>query len=387
MKIELDIVTPLLMWYDNNKRILPWREDQNPYRVWVSEIMLQQTRVEAVKPYFDRFMKELPTVSQLANANEERLLKLWEGLGYYNRVRNMQKAAKVIMDEYQGRFPEEYECLIRLPGIGSYTAGAVASISFGKKVPAVDGNVLRILSRLMLYEEDILSQKAKNEARDALLPLMPEGRSGDFNQALMELGATVCVPNGAPHCAECPWKELCLAYKNGNWQEYPKKSAKKPRKIEQKTILIIGDGQKLLLHKRPEKGLLAGMYELPSLEEYADEESIIAEVREMGVSPLRIQSIGEAKHIFTHKEWHMKGYRILAEPFDFALDAGMTLQKGYVMVTRQDTEEAYPIPSAFAAFTEYLDIRPGIGKAVKSRGEAKRTVQGKTEQKEKGLIK
>lgn len=365
MKIELDIVTPLLMWYDNNKRILPWREDQNPYRVWVSEIMLQQTRVEAVKPYFDRFMRELPNVEKLANANEERLLKLWEGLGYYNRVRNMQKAAKVVMDEYGGSFPEEYDDLVKLPGIGSYTAGAVASISFGRKVPAVDGNVLRILSRLMLYEEDVLSQKAKNEAREALLPLMPEERSGDFNQALMELGATVCVPNGAPHCGECPWKGLCLACRNGNWQDYPKKSAKKPRKIEQKTVLIIGDGRKLLLHKRPDKGLLAGMYELPSLEGNAGEEAVIAKVRELGLAPLRIQYVGDAKHIFTHKEWHMRGYRIMVEPFDYETDAERIPKKGYVMVNKQDTREAYPIPSAFAAFTEYLDIRLGIGKEIK----------------------
>lgn len=366
MKIEQDIVTPLLVWYDGNKRILPWREDRNPYRIWVSEIMLQQTRVEAVKPYFDRFMKELPDVARLAGAEEERLLKLWEGLGYYNRVRNMQKAARIIMDEYGGRFPEDYELLLKLPGIGSYTAGAVASISFGKREPAVDGNVLRILSRLMLYEEDILSQKAKTEIRDALLPLMPQTRSGDFNQALMELGATVCVPNGAPRCMECPWKEMCLALKEGKWQEYPKKSAKKPRKTEQKTVLIIGDGERLLLHKRPSKGLLAGMYELPSIEGCADEEAIIAKVREIGFSPLRIQQIGTAKHIFTHKEWHMTGYRILTETMDFAAETDhAALKSGYIMVTKEETENAYPIPSAFSAFTEYLDIKPGIGKIVR----------------------
>lgn len=364
MKIEQDIVTPLLAWYDQNKRILPWRENKEPYGIWVSEIMLQQTRVEAVKPYFDRFMKELPGVSLLAEAEEERLLKLWEGLGYYNRVRNMQKAAKIIMDEYEGSFPKDYELLLKLPGIGSYTAGAIASISFGKREPAVDGNVLRILSRLMLYEEDILSQKAKNEARNTLLPLMPEERSGDFNQALMELGATVCVPNGTPHCKECPWRKMCLANQRDKWQEYPKKSAKKPRKIEQKTILIIGDGERILLHKRPSKGLLAGMYELPSLEGDVQESSVIAKVREMGLWPLRIQQAGEAKHIFTHREWHMKGYRILTEPFDFDADNRAILKNGYIMVSKEETERDYPIPSAFSAFMEYLDIRPGMGKKV-----------------------
>lgn len=365
MKIEGDIVTPILIWYDGHKRMLPWREDRNPYRVWVSEIMLQQTRVEAVKPYFDRFMKELPDVKRLAAAEEDRLLKLWEGLGYYNRVRNMQKAAKIITEEYGGGFPEEYDLLVKLPGIGSYTAGAVASISFGKKVPAVDGNVLRILSRLLLYEEDVLSQKAKNEARDALMPLMPEERSGDFNQALMELGATVCLPNGTPRCMECPWREMCLARQKGVWQEYPKKAAKKPRKAERKTVFVIGDGQRILLHKRPPRGLLAGMYELPNADCELDEEGSVAKVREMGFSPLRIQPLGEAKHIFTHKEWHMKGYRVLVEPFDFSGASEAALQKDYVMVTAEETKVAYPIPSAFGAFTEYLDIRPGMGKAVR----------------------
>lgn len=365
MKIDEDIVTPLLLWYDANKRILPWRENKNPYRVWVSEIMLQQTRVEAVKPYFDRFMKELPDVALLAAAKEERLLKLWEGLGYYNRVKNMQKAARVIMDDFKGCFPEEYALLLTLPGIGSYTAGAISSISFEQKVPAVDGNVLRILSRLLLYEEDILSQRAKEEARQALLPLMPDKRSGDFNQALMELGATVCVPNGAPHCADCPWNGLCLAGKKGIWQDYPKKSAKKPRRIEKRTILVIGDGERILLHKRPEKGLLAGLYELPGIEGEAREAEVIKKVRELGFSPLRLQPLSEAKHIFSHKEWHMKGFRILVEPVDFETKPPSLSGKGYVWVTAKDTREAYPIPSAFAAFTGYLDIRPGIGKAVR----------------------
>lgn len=364
MKIEQDIVTPLLLWYEGHKRVLPWREDKNPYRIWVSEIMLQQTRVEAVKPYFDRFMKELPDTARLAAAGEERLLKLWEGLGYYNRVRNMQKAAKIIVEEYAGMFPKDYEALIKLPGIGDYTAGAIASISFGERVPAVDGNVLRILSRLLLYEEDVLSLKAKKEAKEALKPLMPEECPGDFNQALMELGATVCVPNGAPHCEECPWKKMCLACKEKCWQLYPKKAAKKLRKIEEKTVLIIGDGERILLHKRPSKGLLAGMYELPSVEGYADEGAVVAEARRLGFSPLRIQQRGEAKHIFTHKEWHMKGYGILAEPVDFIPDMSNGPGKDYVMVTPEETKQGYPIPSAFAAFTEYLDIKPGMGKEI-----------------------
>ncbi len=364
-------MTPLLGWYDKHKRILPWREDQNPYRVWVSEIMLQQTRVEAVKPYFDRFMKALPTIADLAEADEEHLLKLWEGLGYYNRVRNMQKAAMVIMNEYKGQFPEDYDLLLQLPGVGGYTAGAIASISFGKHVPAVDGNVLRILSRLMLYERDILSQKAKNEAREALLPLMPEKRSGDFNQALMELGATVCVPNGAPHCEECPWGGMCLAKQQDCWQEYPKKASKKPRKIEKRTIFILGDSDKILLRKRPEKGLLAGLYELPSVEGHVSEKAVIDYVRSLGFSPLRIQKLTDAKHIFSHIEWHMRGYCILTDPVDYVSVSGeektidaTKSDDGYILVTREETQTKYPIPSAFAAYTGYLDIHPGIGKRI-----------------------
>ena len=364
MEIEQDIVTPLLLWYESHKRVLPWREDKNPYRIWVSEIMLQQTRVEAVKPYFDRFIKELPDVSHLAAAKEERLLKLWEGLGYYNRVRNMQKAAEIIVEAYGGMFPKEYEALIKLPGNGDYTAGAISSISFNESVPAVDGNVLRILSRLLLYEEDVLSLKAKKEAKEALKPLMPESRPGDFNQALMELGATVCVPNGAPHCDECPWKKMCLAHKEDCWQDYPKKSAKKPRKIEEKTVLIIGDGERILLHKRPSKGLLAGMYELPSIDGCADETAIVEEVRRLGLSPLRILQSGEAKHIFSHKEWHMKGYGVLVEPVELETGIFNGRGKDYIMVSPKETKQDYPIPSAFFAFTQYLDIKPGMGKEI-----------------------
>lgn len=364
MEIEQDIVTPLLLWYEGHKRVLPWREDKNPYRIWVSEIMLQQTRVEAVKPYFDRFMKELPDIAYLADAAEERLLKLWEGLGYYNRVRNMQKAAGIIMEEYGGEFPKDYGTIVKLPGIGDYTAGAIASISFEQSVPAVDGNVLRILSRLLLYEEDVLSLKAKKAAKEALEPLMPESRPGDFNQALMELGATVCVPNGAPRCDECPWKKMCLACKENCWQDYPKKSAKKLRKIEEKTVLMIGDGERILLHKRHSRGLLAGMYELPSMDGYADEADVVAEARRLGFSPLRIQQRGEAKHIFTHKEWHMKGYGILVEPVDFIPEVFGGPGKDYVMVSPEETKQDYPIPSAFSAFTKYLDIKPGMGKKI-----------------------
>lgn len=353
MVITKDIVTPLLSWYQENKRILPWRENKEPYRVWVSEIMLQQTRVEAVKPYFDRFMKALPTVDALAMAEEERLLKLWEGLGYYNRAKNLQKAARIIMDEYEGRFPNSFQQLIALPGIGAYTAGAIASISFEQPVPAVDGNVLRILSRLLCYEEDVLSKKARDDAADALSSLMPRERSGDFNQALMELGATVCLPNGMPKCEGCPWQKLCLSYEKGCFLDYPKKSPKKSRKVEKQTVLVIGDGKKLLLHKRQEKGLLSGMYELPMLEGHLDEQAILDKVRDLGFSPIRIRKTNSAKHIFTHKEWHMEGYCILTEPEE-TLPVKLQEDKGYVFASLKEVKKDYPIPSAFDAFREYF---------------------------------
>ncbi len=359
-KIELDkeIVEPLLGWFYDNKRILPWRENTDPYRVWVSEIMLQQTRVEAVKPYFERFMKELPTVKALSQAPEEKLLKLWEGLGYYNRVRNMQKAAVMIEEQYDGHFPDEFASLLRLPGIGAYTAGAIASISFQKPTPAVDGNVLRILTRLLAYDGDILSQKVKNETQDALLPVMPAKYSGDFNQAMMELGATVCVPNGAPHCDACPWNKLCEARAAGTQLEYPKKTPKKKRSIEEKTILILGDGKKLLLHKRPPRGLLASMYELPGIDGFLAEEQIVEAVRALGFAPLKLTMVKEAKHIFTHKEWHMRGWVITVEPVNF-MEPALELKDAYFLVEKEQIEREYPIPAAFAAFTEYLDIKVG----------------------------
>lgn len=366
-KIDSDIVISLLKWYDGNKRILPWRGSKDPYRIWVSEIMLQQTRVEAVKPYFERFMAQLPDVHALAMADEARLLKLWEGLGYYNRVRNMQKAAIQIEEQYDGIFPQSYDLIVQLSGIGSYTAGAISSIAFGETVPAVDGNVLRIIARLLLYEEDVLSQKAKNEVKELLTPLMQiQNRAGDINQALMELGATVCVPNGAPHCEVCPWREQCLACQKHVWQEYPKKAAKKARKIEERTVLVIGDGEQLLLHKREAKGLLAGMYELPNFIGKLSETDVVKEVRQLGLAPLRIKKLTEAKHIFSHIEWHMTGYRILVEPLEFDIKKDSSiLENNYFLTTKEKVEKDYAIPSAFSAYTSDLDIQLGMGMAIK----------------------
>ena len=229
---EMDIVFPLLKWYSQSARTLPWRERPEPYNVWISEIMLQQTRVEAVKPYFERFLKEFPNIGELARAEEDRLLKAWEGLGYYNRVKNMQKAAVLVMEQYGGKLPEEYEELLKLPGIGPYTAGAISSIAYGKVHPAVDGNVLRVMTRLLADDRNILSQKVKNDIGNMLYKIMPKDKPGDFNQALMELGATVCLPNKEPLCGQCPWSLFCKAKEEEAQSEYPKRAEKKSKKIE-----------------------------------------------------------------------------------------------------------------------------------------------------------
>lgn len=351
-----DIPKPLLAWYDSNRRILPWREEPAPYRVWISEIMLQQTRVEAVKPYFERFMTALPDVESLAKAPEELLLKLWEGLGYYNRVRNLQKAAVRIMTEYGGVMPSAYEELLKLPGIGSYTAGAIASIAFGQPVPAVDGNVLRVISRVGMRGEDILLPAVKKKTEEELLAVMPK-RAGDFNQAMMEIGAMVCIPNGAPHCESCPLAEICMAREAGMQGEYPKKSSKRPRSIEEKTILVIRDANKTALHKRPSKGLLAGMYEFPSMSGHRSEKEVLDWLQGVGLKALRVVRLQESRHIFTHKEWHMWGYMIRVD--ELAPKAESLAAENWVFAEPEETEEKYPVPSAFAAYTGYLNIKLG----------------------------
>ncbi len=358
-------VEPLLAWYDRGHRILPWRENPTGYYVWISEIMLQQTRVEAVKPYFQRFVAELPDIESLAGCEEDRLLKLWEGLGYYNRARNLQKAAKQIMEEHQGEMPRSKEELLKLSGIGSYTAGAISSIAFGEKEAAVDGNVLRILSRLTMDEDDILKETTKRKVEKQLLDVIPQGRSGDFNQALMELGAVVCIPNGKPKCGECPWKQICRAHEEGREEEFPKKQAKKQRTIEKKTILIIQDEKKYALHKRSSKGLLAGLYEFPSMEGHHSEKRVLAYLKEMGLEILRIQKIEASKHIFSHKEWHMIAYQIKV---DELAGKGESLEKeNWFFAETKEAEEKYPLPSAFAVYTKYLNIRQGSDKIYSIR--------------------
>lgn len=375
--IKKEIVAPLLSWYDANKRILPWRENRDPYKIWVSEIMLQQTRVEAVKPYFDRFIKTLPNVQNLAEIEEEKLLKLWEGLGYYNRVKNMQKTARIIMEQYGGNMPSSYELLLQLPGIGSYTAGAVASIAFDEPVPAVDGNVLRILTRLTADSSDVLNPGFKKQMEQQLLSIMPKNRPGDFNQAMMELGATVCIPNGEPKCGACPWKDVCMAKAEGKIADIPYKTGKKPRKIEKKTVLILRDGDKTLIRKRPETGLLAGLFEFPTYDGWLTKKQIQNLAEEMGYKALYIKETEEAVHVFSHKEWHMKGYLVKVEESGFfsagkenttehttdnknETEASRKVEKtGVYLILPEEIEASYPVPSAFKAFTKYVNLTLG----------------------------
>ena len=347
-----EIVEPLLKWYDANARSLPWREEPTPYQVWVSEIMLQQTRVEAVKPYFARFLQELPDISHLAKASEDQILKLWEGLGYYSRVRNMQKAAKIICEEYAGEMPADFGKIRALPGIGSYTAGAISSIAFGLAKPAVDGNVLRVLSRLQASYDDILKQSVKKRMEEQVEQVIPKARPGDFNQSLIELGALVCVPNGPPKCELCPLGELCLSRKRGIQQELPKKTPPRARRLEDRTVLVLVSDNKAILHKRPARGLLAGLYELPNVEGKLREDQVLAYVRQQGFSPLRIRQLPEAKHVFSHVEWHMLGYLVRMEEPE--MKPGQQPGEAFLFVEKEEMEQKFSIPSAFGAYVRYL---------------------------------
>ncbi|MGI6014118.1 MAG: A/G-specific adenine glycosylase [Oscillospiraceae bacterium] len=306
------IVLPelLLPWYQVAARDLPWRHDRDPYHVWLSEIMLQQTRVEAVRQYYIRFLDALPSIADLAYVNEEHLYKLWEGLGYYTRVRNLQKAAQMIMTEHDGQFPTAYDQIHALPGIGDYTAGAVASICFEQPTPAVDGNVLRVISRVTASDAPIDLGKTKRTMTEALAAVYPKGHCGAFTQALMELGATVCVPNGMPHCENCPLSGICLAHAQGLEITLPVKAKKKARRQEQKTVFLFHCEERWAIEKRPKHGLLAGLWQFPNVEGMLTPEVALHLASEWGVEPIELERQLSRTHIFTHVEWHMTAYYI-----------------------------------------------------------------------------
>jgi len=328
-----ELIESLLVWYDEHKRDLPWRGDHiRAYHTWVSEIMLQQTRVEAVKGYYLRFIAELPGMPDLAEVDDDRLLKLWEGLGYYTRAKNLKKAAQIIMRDYGGILPRDPAELLKLPGIGLYTAGAVASINYGAAVPAVDGNVLRVLARLEGNFADIALERTKKSVAASLLRDIPKDRPGDFNQALMELGATICLPNGEPKCGLCPWAGNCAALAQNLIPQLPVKSAKMPRKIEERHLFILRFDKYLALQRRPSKGLLAGLWELPEAFDLPAEHVI------------SMKNAGQAVHIFTHKEWHMTATRV---------NLSVKLED-FTWVTREELERDYALPSAFSYYKEKL---------------------------------
>ena len=339
------IVAPLLAWYDEGHRDLPWRAVPTPYRVWVSEIMLQQTRVEAVRSYFDRWMQALPDIPALAAADEAVYMKLWEGLGYYSRVRNLHRAAVEVCEQYGGELPADYARLLALPGVGEYTAGAIASIAFGLPAPAVDGNVLRVAARLDNDLTPITDAGYKKQTRARFAALMPADRPGDLNQALMELGATVCLPNGAPRCADCPLQHLCLGCHHGNAAMLPVRAAKKARRVENRTVLLARCGPLVGIRRRPAKGLLAGLWELPALAGHLSPEETRAALAAQGWQVQKLLSLRPAKHIFTHVEWHMNGYYIeLAAPPD-----------GLTFVSPAALRADYALPSAFRAFLSVIE--------------------------------
>ena len=360
-------------WYAENKRDLPWREENDPYKIWVSEIMLQQTRVEAVKPYYTRFLKELPDIEALAVCPEDRLLKLWEGLGYYSRVRHMQEAARILVDESDGpaALPFDPKELRRLPGIGSYTAGAIASIAYGVRVPAVDGNVLRILARLTGDRRDIRKASVKQETgrilEDALLNCETPG---DFNQGMMDLGAGICLPNTRPVCEKCPLEDFCEAHRAGKETELPFRSALNRRKVEQRTILVIRDGERVVLTKRPDRGLLAGMYEFPNLPGRCTRKTVLEAVEEQSLTPLRIRSLDPARHLFSHVEWQMSGYEIRVADFPEKIRVEESDPAGprkWFLAEIAQIEKEYPVPSAYKAYAGYLQMKLGPGRKQQDR--------------------
>ncbi len=331
----------LLGWYQVNKRDLPWRKDREPYHIWLSEIMLQQTRVEAVKGYYSRFLQALPSLEALANAEENLLLKLWEGLGYYSRVRNLQKAAQIIIEKHKGHFPGNHQDVLALPGIGDYTAGAICSIAFNHPTPAVDGNVLRLVSRLTADPTPIDSPAYKKQVRDALAKIYP-AQAGDFTQALMELGATICGPNREPDCGNCPCKGFCQGHAQGIAASLPVKLPKKGRRMEEKTVFILHCDGFYALQKRPGKGLLAGLWQFPELPGKLEVPHALEALQKMGIHVQEVRRQVEKNHIFTHILWEMRGLYLDVE----------NQTPAFTWLTAQQIQEEAALPTAYRQFWE-----------------------------------
>ena len=323
-------------WFRKEGRILPWREGRNPYRIWISEVMLQQTRIEAVIPYYHRFLQELPDLPALADCPEDKLLKLWEGLGYYSRARNLKKAAVAVMTEYGGTMPESAKELRKLSGIGDYTAGAIASIAYGQPAPAVDGNVLRVMTRVLGDESDIALPETKKKISALLEEVYPTGSAaGDLTEGIMEIGERVCIPAGVPLCTVCPLRNICKA-KDGLWKTIPVKSPKKERKIIEKTVFVLRAGDKIAIRRRPEGGLLAGMWEFYSVDEAMKQADAKKHLEAEGYKVEKLISLGKATHIFTHLEWHMTAFLVSVSEE----------REGFVWEILDNIDASYAIPTA-----------------------------------------
>lgn len=329
----------LLCWYDERARELPWRENPTPYRVWISEVILQQTRVEAGKKYFERFIDQVPDIQALASIDDTKLFKLWEGLGYYNRAKNLKKAACMLMEQYDGALPADFRELKKLPGIGEYTAGAISSIAFGLRYAAVDGNVMRVLARMLCWNEDVRKEPAKRWAAEQIKRMLPN-RAGDFNQALMELGALICRPNGDPLCEQCPVKKLCMAYQTETQDQFPVKAEKKLRKKQDRTVFLLISGKEIAVCQRPKKGLLGSMWEFPCAEQELSKEEAHDWLKEQGIQPIEICPAARHKHIFSHVEWNLSGWLVTADHIP------------YVMANSEKLQNEIPIPSAFEPYVE-----------------------------------
>jgi A/G-specific adenine glycosylase len=336
----------LLDWYDQEARVLPWRENPTPYRVWISEMMLQQTRVETVIPYFDRFMEEIPDIEALAKIDEEKLLKLWQGLGYYSRATNLKKAAMAIMEVYGGHLPDDPKILQKLPGIGPYSAGAISSIAFQKVETLMDGNVLRVMARINAITSDIGGRETQTQIKNLLQNLISTLRPGDFNQALMELGATRCLPNGAPLCESCPVRELCVSALENLTAEIPVITNKKPRDIQKQTVLVLCHNGTYGIEKRKATGLLARLWLLPMMEGHVSEETCIEALEEAGFEISAIRRLPEAKHVFTHVEWLMIGYEVEID--------SMKGNSPLCWATKEQIEEIYAVPKAHSYYLKFL---------------------------------
>ena len=332
--MEKDNINDLIVWYMENKRDLPWRKTNDSYKIWISEVMLQQTRVEAVKTYYERFLSELPTIQALADVSEDKLLKLWEGLGYYSRARNLKKCAEELIRLGYHQLPDEETELKNLPGIGPYTAGAILSIAYQKKYPALDGNVLRILARVFEDDRDMLNLSVRKSYEDILKNLMIDGYTREFTEAFIELGALICLPNGKPLCENCPLKSICQSYKHNTMMDYPKKKQKKSRKVEEKTVFVIKVNDCYVIQKRDNSGLLAGMYGLIDVGKYLNEEEITNYFENTNLKDILF--LGDFKHIFSHIEWHMKAYLIKVDSYD----------KG-ILVTKEKLFQEYSFPTAY----------------------------------------